>query len=119
MITIYHNPRCSKSRETLGLVEAAAARLGEPVEVVEYLKTPPSLAALKQLHTMLGVPVRDMLRDNEAAYKELDLADTGLTDAELLGAVVDNPSLLQRPVVVRGQRAVIGRPPENVNEILG
>ncbi|TXI01418.1 MULTISPECIES: arsenate reductase (glutaredoxin) [unclassified Cupriavidus] len=118
MITIYHNPRCSKSRETLALVEAGAQRLGESVEIVEYLKTPPTLATLRQLHTMLGVPVRAMLRDNEAAYQELDLADPGLTDAELLAAVADNPILLQRPVVVRDRRAVIGRPPENVNTLL-
>jgi arsenate reductase len=69
MITIYHNPRCSKSRETLALVESAAQRLGEPVEIVEYLKTPPSLATLRQLHTMLGVPVRAMIRDGESATR--------------------------------------------------
>ncbi len=119
MITIYHNPRCSKSRETLALVESAAQRLGEPVEIVEYLKTPPSLATLRQLHTMLGLPVRAMIRDGESAYKELDLADPGLTDAELLAAVADNPILWQRPVVVRNRRAAIGRPPENVAQLLG
>ncbi|WER45859.1 arsenate reductase (glutaredoxin) [Cupriavidus sp. WKF15] len=118
MITIYHNPRCSKSRETLALVEAAAERLGEPVEVVEYLKAPPSLATLRQLQTMLGVSAREMLRDNEAPYQELDLADPGLTDAELLAAVADNPILLQRPVVVRNRRAAIGRPPEKVAALL-
>ncbi len=118
MITIYHNPRCSKSRETLALVEAAAQRLGEPVEIVEYLKSPPTLSTLRQLHTMLGVPVREMIRDGEAVYKELDLADLGLTDAELLAAVADNPVLLQRPVVVRNRRAAIGRPPENVTALL-
>lgn len=118
MITIYHNPRCSKSRETLALVESVAQRLGETVEVVEYLKTPPTLSTLRQLHTMLGVPVREMIRDGEAVYKELDLADPGLTDTELLAAVADNPILLQRPVVVRDRRAVIGRPPENVGPLL-
>ncbi|SDP66208.1 arsenate reductase [Ralstonia sp. 25mfcol4.1] len=118
MITIYHNPRCSKSRETLALVETAAQRLGEPVEIVEYLKSPPTLSTLRQLHTMLGVPVREMIRDGESVYKELDLADSGLTDAELLAAVADNPILLQRPVVVRNRRAVIGRPPENVAPLL-
>ena len=116
MITIYHNPRCSKSRETLALVQAAAERLAEPVEIVEYLKDPPSLSTLRQLHTMLGV--REMLRDNEAPYAELGLADPGLTDAELLAAVADNPILLQRPVVVRNRRAAIGRPPENVAPLL-
>lgn len=118
MITIYHNPRCSKSREALALVETAAARLGEPVDIVEYLKTPPTLSTLKQLHTMLGVPVREMVRANEAPYKELGLDDPGLTDAEVLGAVADNPILLQRPVVVRNRCAVIARPPENVAPLL-
>jgi len=118
MITIYHNPRCSKSREALALVETAAARLGEPVDIVEYLKTPPTLSTLKQLHTMLGVPVREMVRANETPYKELGLDDPGLTDAEVLGAVADNPILLQRPVVVRNRRAVIARPPENVAPLL-
>jgi arsenate reductase len=118
MITIYHNPRCSKSRETLALVEAAATRLGEPVEIVEYLKTPPSLTTLRQLHTMLGVSVREMMRENEAPYAELGLEDPGLTDNELLAAVADNPILLQRPVVVRNRRAAIGRPPENVADVL-
>lgn len=118
MITIYHNPRCSKSRETLDLVNGAAVRLGEPVEIVEYLKTPPTLATLRQLHTMLGLEVRDMLRDNEAVFQELGLADLGLTDAELLAAIADNPILLQRPIVVRGQQAAIGRPPENVAAML-
>ncbi|BDB25869.1 arsenate reductase (glutaredoxin) [Cupriavidus sp. P-10] len=118
MITIYHNPRCSKSRETLAMVEEAAGRLGEPVEIVEYLKNPPSVPALRQLNTMLGVPVREMIRDNEAPYAELGLADPGLTDAELLAAVADNPILLQRPVVVRNRRAAIGRPPENVVPLL-
>ncbi|KAF7962198.1 arsenate reductase (glutaredoxin) [Cupriavidus basilensis] len=119
MITIYHNPRCSKSRETLALVEAAAERLGEPVEIVEYLKSPPSVSTLRQLQTMLGVSAREMMRDNEAPYQELDLADPGLTDGELLAAVADNPILLQRPVVVRNRRAAIGRPPEKVEVLLG
>ena len=118
MITIYHNPRCSKSRETLALVQGASERLGEPVEVVEYLKTPPPLARLKQLHAMLGVPVRQMVRDNEAIYGELGLEDPDLTDAELLATVADHPILLQRPIVVRGDRAAIGRPPQAVAALL-
>ena len=118
MIKIYHNPRCSKSRDTLALVQQAAERLGEPVEVVEYLKTPPTLATLKQLHALLDVPVRQMVRENEAIYAELDLADPGLSDTEVLQAVADHPILLQRPIVVRGQRAAIGRPPENVAALL-
>lgn len=118
MITIYHNPRCSKSRETLALVQAAAERLGETVEVVEYLKTPPALATLQALHAGLAVPVRQMIRDNEAIYQELGLGDASLSDAELLAAVADHPLLLQRPIVVRGKRAVIGRPPQTVQDLL-
>lgn len=114
MITLFHNPRCSKSRETLALTEAAAARLGEALEVVEYLKTPPDLATLTTLLKHLGLPARALLRDGEAPYAELGLADTSLSDQALLEAIAAHPVLLQRPVVVRGERAVIGRPPENV-----
>ncbi|MGY8526556.1 arsenate reductase (glutaredoxin) [Paracidovorax citrulli] len=118
MITIYHNPRCSKSRETLALVEAAAQRLGESVEIVEYLKTPPPVPVLRELHALLGLPVREMVRSNEAIYSELGLADPAVTDAEVLAAVADHPILLQRPIVVREQRAAIGRPPQNVASLL-
>ncbi len=118
MITIYHNPRCSKSRETLALVDAAATRLGEPLEIVEYLKTPPDLGTLTALHALLGLPVRAMIRDGETPYAELGLADAALSDQALLTAVATHPVLLQRPLVVRGERAVIGRPPENVLAIL-
>lgn len=114
MITIYHNPRCSKSRETLALVTAAAERLGEPLEIIEYLKTPPDLTALTQLQHYLGLPARALLRDGETPYADLGLADPGLSDQALLQAVAAHPVLLQRPVVVRGERAVIGRPPESV-----
>jgi len=119
MITLYHNPRCSKSRETLALAEAAAERLGEPLEVVDYLKTPPDLATLTALQAALGLPARAMIRDGEAAYAELNLTDATLTDPQLLAAVAAHPILLQRPVVVRGGRAAIGRPPENVLALLG
>lgn len=114
MITLFHNPRCSKSRATLALVEAAAARLGETLEIVDYLKTPPDLATLTTLQARLGLPARALLRDGEAPYAELGLADAGLSDQALLQAVAAHPILLQRPLVVRGERAVIGRPPENV-----
>ena len=114
MITIYHNPRCSKSRGACELVNGRLNRSGEPVKIVEYLKEPPSLDDLKALHQMLGGSVRDMIRDNEAPYKELGLADPTLTDDQLYGAIVAHPILLQRPIVVRGGRAAIGRPPENI-----
>lgn len=119
MITIYHNPRCSKSREALALVEAAGARLGEPVEVIEYLKTPPAAATLAGIHALTGGPVRALLRDGETVYAELGLANAGLSDAQLLDAVAANPILLQRPIVIRDGRAVIARPPELALAVLG
>lgn len=118
MITIYHNPRCSKSRETLALVKAAALRLGESLQVVEYLQTPPDLATLVMLRELLALPARAMIREGEAPYSELGLDDETLDDAFLLDAVARHPVLLQRPLVVRGERAVIGRPPERVLALL-
>jgi arsenate reductase len=117
MITIYHNPRCSKSRGACELVNDVYNLTNEPVEVVEYLRTPLSISQLKDLNRMLGCPVRDMLRDTESVYKELGLADTSLSDDQLYEAIAANPILLQRPIVVRNGRAVIGRPPENVQAL--
>ncbi len=117
MITVYHNPRCSKSRGACELISDVYNPSNEPVEVVEYLRTPLSVAQLKELNGMLGCPVREMLRDSEAIYKELGLADASLTDDQLYEAIAANPILLQRPIVVRNGRAVIGRPPENVEAL--
>ncbi|MBN3752663.1 arsenate reductase (glutaredoxin) [Paraburkholderia sp. Tr-20389] len=114
MITIYHNPRCSKSRGACELINGVYNPSNEPVEIVEYLRTPLSVAQLKELNRMLGSTVREMIRDSEPVYKELGLADTSLTDDQLYEAMAANPILLQRPIVVRDGRAVIGRPPENV-----
>ncbi|MDN7698703.1 MULTISPECIES: arsenate reductase (glutaredoxin) [Burkholderia] len=116
MITIYHNPRCSKSRETLALVESLNTA-GTPLTVVEYLKTPPTVEELETLHQQLGRPVRDMLRDGEEPYKALNLARTDLTDAEAYAAIVAHPILLQRPIVVYRGKAAIGRPPESVKAL--
>src|SRR5690349_17308967 len=116
MITIYHNPRCSKSRETLALVEALNTT-GTPVNIVEYLKTPPTVEELETLHRQLGCPVRDMLRDGEEPYKALDLARESLTDAEAYEAIAAHPILLQRPIVVYRGKAAIGRPPESVRTL--
>lgn len=116
MITIYHNPRCSKSRETLALVESLNTS-GVPLNVVEYLKTPPTVEELEALHRQLGRPVRDMLRDGEEPYKELNLARADLTDAEAYAAIAAHPILLQRPVVVYRGKAAIGRPPESVQAL--
>ena len=117
MITVYHNPRCSKSRGACELISDVYNPSNEPVEVVEYLRTPLSVVQLKELNGMLGCPVREMLRDSEAIYKELGLADASLTDDQLYEAIAANPILLQRPIVVRNGRAVIGRPPENVKAL--
>ncbi|RZF31579.1 arsenate reductase (glutaredoxin) [Paraburkholderia sp. UYCP14C] len=114
MITIYHNPRCSKSRATCELVANTYNPAIEGTEIVEYLKKPLTVAELKNLNAQLGCPVREMIRDTEAEYKELNLADPSLTDGQLYEALAKHPILLQRPIVVRNGRAVIGRPPENV-----
>ena len=112
-VTIYHNPRCSKSRTALQLIRMA----GVEVEVVEYLKTPPDVATLTDLQNKLGLPVREMMRRGEAIYKELNL--DGVTDETiLLEAIAKNSILLERPIIVTPKGAVIGRPPERVNELL-
>lgn len=116
MITIYHNPRCSKSREALALVDAFATRKQIPVNVVEYLKSPPNLAQLEELQAMLGCAASDMTRSNEDEFAALGL--TQAADADLLRAIAAHPKLLQRPIVVFGGRAVIGRPPELVSSLL-
>ena len=114
-IVIYHNPRCSKSRRTLALLRERGV---EP-EVVEYLKTPLDAAALRDLLAVLGMTARDLLRSGEAPYRELGLADPDTPEDDLIAAVAANPILMQRPVVRRGDRAVVGRPPERVAELLG
>ncbi len=113
-VTIYHNPRCSKSRQTLALLQ----QRGIEPEIVEYLKTPPSRARLKALLGMLGLEPRELMRRKEAPYQELGLEDGSLDNEALIAAMVENPILIERPIVVRGERAVIGRPPEAVLELL-
>ncbi len=112
--TIYHNPRCSKSRQTLALLEEAGI---EP-DVVLYLEHPPTANALKAVLAKLGKSPRELLRKGEEAYKALDLGRDDLTDKALIDAMVAHPKLIERPIVVRGDRAVLGRPPENVRELL-
>lgn len=107
-VVLYHNPRCSKSRQTLALLKENGI---EP-EIVEYLKTPPSAQEIEQLLEKLGVEPHDLLRTQEAPYKERKLSPASSKD-EILHAIRGNPILLQRPIVVRGRRAVFGRPPEN------
>lgn len=114
-VTIYHNPRCSKSRETLALIKEQGI---EPT-IIQYLETPPDAATLKTLLKELGfTSARQLMRHKEDLYKELNLADESLTEDQLIDAMVNNPKLIERPIVVKGKKARIGRPPEQVLEIL-
>jgi arsenate reductase len=113
-LTLYHNPRCSKSRSALELLEAR----GLAPTIVRYLETPPDAATLKTLLDKLGITPRQLLRTGEDEYKDLNLANPALTDAQLIDAMAQHPKLIERPILVVGDRAVIGRPPENVLEIL-
>ena len=113
-VTIYHNPRCSKSRQTLELLNEN----GVDPNIVLYLEDTPSKDTLKEITSMLGVGVREIMRSGEDEYKEMNLADRGLTDDELFDALVSVPKIIQRPIVVANGKARIGRPPEAVLEIL-
>ncbi|MGK0501008.1 MAG: arsenate reductase [Oceanicoccus sp.] len=112
--TIYHNPRCSKSRQTLVLL----TNNGVSPDIVLYLDTPPSADKLNDLLAKLGITARDLLRKGETAYKEGNLADSSLSDAQLVAAMVASPKLIERPIVVKGDKAILGRPPENVLELI-
>jgi arsenate reductase len=113
-ITIYHNPHCSKSRQTLELLEDRGL---EPL-IIEYLKEPPDAATLRGLLDRLGLAPRELMRKREAPYAELGLDRASLKDAELIDAMCRHPVLIERPIVVHGTRAALGRPPESVLAIL-
>lgn len=119
-VTIFHNPRCSKSRQTKALLDELVATKIKPssivnIEVFDYLNTPMTVQQLTTLMRQLGyTDARDMMRNNESAYRELGLADETVNNDALLNAIVDNPVLLQRPIVVYDNNAKIGRPPEAV-----
>lgn len=113
-ITIYHNPRCSKSRQTLALLEEK----GAAPRVVDYLKTPPSAAELKSILKALKLKPSDLMRKGEPVYAQLGLKDRELSDDELVAVMVANPILIERPIAVNGSKAAIGRPPEAVLKIL-
>lgn len=114
-VTIYHNPRCSKSRETLSLLKTHGV---EP-QVVLYLETPPDTATLRDLLQMLNLTsARDLMRQKEDLYRSLNLADNTLSEEALIQAMVENPKLIERPIVVTRGQARIGRPPEQVLELL-
>lgn len=116
MLTIYHNPRCSKSREALAIVEERARASGASLNIIDYLKTPPTREQLQELHALLGCAVGEMVRSGEEEFAALGLAQA---DAEaLLDALALHPKLLQRPIVVYGKRAIIARPPERLQDFL-
>jgi len=108
MLTIYHNPRCSKSRQTLALIEEN----NQEVCIVEYLKTPLNEATIMSLLSLLKISPIEMMRVKEAEFKEQDL--NGANDKQLINAMVNTPKLIERPIVTTETKAVIGRPPENV-----
>lgn len=114
MVSIYHNPRCSKSRQTLALLEER----GISPNIVLYLDTPPSSAALKKLLKQLGMSARELLRKGEEAFKTQHLKDPSLSDDALIAAMIECPKLIERPIVIANNKAALGRPPENVLDIL-
>ena len=113
-LTLYHNPRCSKSRGALELLEAR----GLAPTVVRYLETPPTARELQALLGKLNISARQLLRSGEDEYKTLNLADASLSEAQLIDAMAQHPKLIERPILIAGDKAVIGRPPEKVLEIL-
>ena len=111
--TIYHNPRCSKSRQTLSLLEAKKL----DIDIVLYLENTPGKSQIKTLLKQLNMTARELLRKNEDAYKEAGLADASLSESAIIDAMVTYPKLIERPIVVCGDKAVIGRPPERIEEL--
>ncbi len=106
---IFHNPRCSKSRQTLELIKNS----GKQVEVIEYLDTPPTFEELKSIINLLGISPQQLLRKNETIFKE-QFKDKSYNEDEWIRVMIENPKLIERPIVVDGKKAVLGRPPENV-----
>lgn len=113
-VTIWHNPRCSKSRNAAALLEEK----GVEAEVVRYLDTPPTKEELKEVLSMLGIRARELMRTKEAVYKELNLKEES-DEEKLIDAMVANPKLIERPIVIKDGKAAIGRPIENIIELLG
>ena len=113
MTDIYHNSRCSKSRQTLALLEEN----GITPNIVDYLNQPPSADTLKQVLSQLGMSPRDLLRKGEVVYKELGLKDPTISDDDLIDAMINNPKLIERPIVIHNGEAKIGRPPESVLDL--
>ncbi|OED40465.1 arsenate reductase (glutaredoxin) [Endozoicomonas sp. (ex Bugula neritina AB1)] len=113
-VTIYHNPRCSKSRQTLALLEEQNIL----PDIILYLETPPNTHTIKKLLSQLGLTARQLMRRGESEYKDNDLKNPELTEDALINAMSQHPKLIERPIVVANGKAKIGRPPESVLEIL-
>ncbi|MEM6717714.1 MAG: arsenate reductase (glutaredoxin) [Bacteroidota bacterium] len=113
MLKIYHNPRCRKSREGLAILENS----GKDFEIVKYLDDPLSVDELTEIINLLGIAPLDLVRKNEKIWKE-NFKGKDLTDSEIIQAMVDHPKLIERPIVIHDGKAVIGRPPEDINKIL-
>ena len=113
-VKIYHNPRCTKSRETLALLEEK----GTETEVIEYLKTPPDVTTLKNIIQSLGIQAMQLVRCHEDEFKQAGLDKEGVTEDEIITAMVSYPKLIERPIVVNGNKVAIGRPPKNILTIL-
>lgn len=113
-VIIYHNPKCSKSRQTLALLE----KYGVTPTIIEYLKTPPPAKKLKEILTQLGMVPRDLMRKKEAIYSECELNNPDLSEDDLIGFMIKHPVLIERPIVLANAKAALGRPPEQVLKIL-
>jgi arsenate reductase len=111
---MYHNPRCSKSRETLQILEAHDI----VPEIIDYLDEPPDPQELKRIMGLLGVSARELMRTTEPVYKDADLDDDSLSEDEIIEAICEYPELLQRPIVILGDKAIIGRPPSRVLDLI-
>lgn len=114
MTIIWHNPRCSKSRQALALLQER----GITPEIVLYLETPPDAAEIKAILAKLATPARDLLRKGEEEYKKLGLADATLDEGAIVAAMAAHPKLIERPIVIQGKQAVVARPPEKLLDIL-
>ncbi len=113
-VTIWHNPRCSKSRQALALLEATEAE----VEIVLYLDNPPSRREINRVLKLLAVSPREILRKREDKYRELGLSDEDMTKTEIVGLMAENPKVIERPIVICGNKAAVGRPPELVLSVI-
>ena len=113
-VTIYFNPKCSKSRLSLELLE----QQGQHTEIIEYLSTPPDAATLAAILDMLGMQPRDLMRKHEKEYAKAGLDNPGLTREQLINAMIEHPRLIERPIVIKDGKAILGRPPERILDML-